>query len=39
MGYYALIDRTPIGRDEGDWAMLWLRRHDEYENAPSTATA
>ena len=30
MGYYALLDRTPVGRDEGDWATLWLRRHDEY---------
>jgi predicted dithiol-disulfide oxidoreductase (DUF899 family) len=35
MGYYALLDRTPIGRNEGDWAVLWLRRHDEYEVAPS----
>jgi predicted dithiol-disulfide oxidoreductase (DUF899 family) len=34
MGYYALLDRTPIGRNEGDWAVLWLRRHDEYEDAP-----
>lgn len=37
MGYYALLDRTPTGRNEGDWAVLWLRRHDEYENAPSAA--
>jgi predicted dithiol-disulfide oxidoreductase (DUF899 family) len=29
MGYYAILDRTPKGRDEGDGHM-WLRRHDEY---------
>ena len=37
MGYYALLDRTPVGRDEGDSAVLWLRRHDEYEDAQSGA--
>lgn len=31
MGYYAILDRTPKGRDEGDQVMSWLRRHDEYE--------
>jgi predicted dithiol-disulfide oxidoreductase (DUF899 family) len=31
MGYYAILDRTPMGRDEGDQVMSWLRRHDEYE--------
>ena len=30
MGYYAILDRTPKGRDEGDQAMHWLRRKDEY---------
>jgi predicted dithiol-disulfide oxidoreductase (DUF899 family) len=30
MGYYALLDRTPLGRNEGEWATMWLRRHDEY---------
>ncbi|MQA75103.1 MAG: DUF899 domain-containing protein [Solirubrobacterales bacterium] len=30
MAYYALLDRTPIGRNEGDAAVRWLRRHDEY---------
>jgi predicted dithiol-disulfide oxidoreductase (DUF899 family) len=33
MGYYGLLDRTPIGRNEGEGAreqVLWLRRHDEY---------
>jgi predicted dithiol-disulfide oxidoreductase (DUF899 family) len=38
MAYYGLLDRTPMGRNEGDSAVLWLRRHDEYENAPSRAT-
>jgi predicted dithiol-disulfide oxidoreductase (DUF899 family) len=31
MGYYAILDRTPKGRDEGDQPMSWLRRHDEYD--------
>jgi predicted dithiol-disulfide oxidoreductase (DUF899 family) len=30
MGYYAILDRAPRGRDEGDQIMSWLRRHDEY---------
>jgi predicted dithiol-disulfide oxidoreductase (DUF899 family) len=33
MGYYGLLDRTPVGRNEGEAAreqVLWLRRHDEY---------
>ncbi len=30
MGYYGLLDRTPIGRNESDTAPLWVRRHDEY---------
>jgi predicted dithiol-disulfide oxidoreductase (DUF899 family) len=33
MGYYAILDRAPKGRDEGDQPMSWLRRHDEYESA------
>jgi predicted dithiol-disulfide oxidoreductase (DUF899 family) len=32
MGYYALLDRTPGGRDEGDAGQMWLRRHDEYSS-------
>jgi dihydrofolate reductase len=24
------LDRPPMGRNEGDAAVLWLRRHDEY---------
>jgi predicted dithiol-disulfide oxidoreductase (DUF899 family) len=38
MGYYFLLDRTPIGRDEEGEQVFWLRRRDEYENVPSTAT-
>jgi predicted dithiol-disulfide oxidoreductase (DUF899 family) len=30
MGYYSLLDRTPMGRNEGDSGFFWLRRHDEY---------
>jgi predicted dithiol-disulfide oxidoreductase (DUF899 family) len=33
MGYYAILDRAPKGRDEGDQPMSWLRRHDEYPSA------
>ena len=29
MGYYAILDRTPKGRDEND--EMWVRRHDEYD--------
>ena len=32
MGYYAILDRAPKGRSEGDQPMSWLRRHDEYPN-------
>src|SRR2546421_12003416 len=31
MAYYFLLDRTPMGRDEGGDRPFWLRRHDEYE--------
>jgi predicted dithiol-disulfide oxidoreductase (DUF899 family) len=30
MGYYGLLDRTPLGRQEGGEDVFWLRRHDEY---------
>jgi predicted dithiol-disulfide oxidoreductase (DUF899 family) len=30
MGYYSLLDRTPMGRNEDDSGPFWLRRHDEY---------
>jgi predicted dithiol-disulfide oxidoreductase (DUF899 family) len=32
MGYYAILDRAPKGRDEGDQSTSRLRRHDEYES-------
>jgi predicted dithiol-disulfide oxidoreductase (DUF899 family) len=33
MAYYALLDRTPKGRDESETRPLWVRRHDEYETS------
>jgi predicted dithiol-disulfide oxidoreductase (DUF899 family) len=30
LGYYGLLDRVPKGRDEGDSAPVWIKRHDEY---------
>src|SRR6184192_61854 len=33
MAYYALLDRTPSGRDESATRPLWVRRHDEYETS------
>ena len=33
MSYYAILDRTPKGRDEGEGWQLWLRRRDEYEGS------
>jgi predicted dithiol-disulfide oxidoreductase (DUF899 family) len=30
MSYYAILDRAPNGRDEGDGFQLWIHRHDEY---------
>src|SRR5215475_13218830 len=32
MGYYAILDRAPKGRDEGYQPMSWLRRRDEYDS-------
>ena len=32
MGYYGLLDRAPMGRNEGDPPEFWLRRHDEYQD-------
>jgi predicted dithiol-disulfide oxidoreductase (DUF899 family) len=29
MGFYPLLDRAPLGRNEGG-SEIWLRRHDEY---------
>jgi predicted dithiol-disulfide oxidoreductase (DUF899 family) len=33
MTYYALLDRTPLGRNEDADQAFWLRRHDEYDAA------
>ena len=33
MAYYALLDRTPRGRDESGTRPHWVRRHDEYETS------
>src|SRR5204862_7957010 len=30
MGYYGLLDRTPLGRQEEGEQVFWLRRHNEY---------
>jgi predicted dithiol-disulfide oxidoreductase (DUF899 family) len=30
MGYYAILDRAPLGRAEDSQPMSWLRRRDEY---------
>jgi predicted dithiol-disulfide oxidoreductase (DUF899 family) len=37
MGYYAILDRMPKGRDEGGPMGTWLRRHDEYAPHPQNA--
>jgi predicted dithiol-disulfide oxidoreductase (DUF899 family) len=37
MGYYGLLDRTPMGRNEEGEQVFWLRRHDEYEAGGSRA--
>ena len=31
MSYYAILDRTPKGREEADAIGTWVRRHDEYD--------
>jgi predicted dithiol-disulfide oxidoreductase (DUF899 family) len=33
LGFYPVLDRAPLGRNEGDPPEFWIRRHDEYENA------
>jgi predicted dithiol-disulfide oxidoreductase (DUF899 family) len=38
MAFYALLNLTPKGRNESATEPLWVRRHDEYEQA-STAAA
>jgi predicted dithiol-disulfide oxidoreductase (DUF899 family) len=31
LGYYGLLDRAPLGRNEGDPPEMWIQRHDEYD--------
>ncbi len=38
MGFYFLLDRAPMGRNEGDPPEFWIRRHDEYEEAGAGRT-
>jgi predicted dithiol-disulfide oxidoreductase (DUF899 family) len=38
MSYYAILDRTPKGRQEGDQPMNWMRRHDEYDDRSKPAS-
>jgi predicted dithiol-disulfide oxidoreductase (DUF899 family) len=38
MGYYGLLDRAPMGRNESDPPELWFRRHDEYEDGGAGRT-
>jgi predicted dithiol-disulfide oxidoreductase (DUF899 family) len=35
LGFYPLLDRVAKGRDEDDSTEFWIRRHDEYEDAPA----
>lgn len=35
MGFYAILDRVPKGRDENGPMGAWLRRHDEYDQGTS----
>jgi predicted dithiol-disulfide oxidoreductase (DUF899 family) len=35
MSFYAILDRTPKGRDEGGPMGTWMRRHDEYGRGDS----
>jgi predicted dithiol-disulfide oxidoreductase (DUF899 family) len=30
MGYYAILDLAPKGRNEDNKPLSWLRRHNEY---------
>jgi predicted dithiol-disulfide oxidoreductase (DUF899 family) len=50
LGFYPLLDRAPLGRDEGDASEgsrpargrnpgMWFGRHDEYEDAADEAAA
>jgi predicted dithiol-disulfide oxidoreductase (DUF899 family) len=39
MAYYGVLDRTPLGRNEGDPPEMCFRRHDEYGQAGTGRTA
>jgi predicted dithiol-disulfide oxidoreductase (DUF899 family) len=39
MTFYGLLDRVAMGRNEEGEQVLWVRRHDEYEDAPPAATS
>jgi len=39
MSPYHLLDATPMGRNEADGIMSWVRYHDEYEAAPKAPAA
>jgi predicted dithiol-disulfide oxidoreductase (DUF899 family) len=39
MPYYGFLDRAPKGRDEDEGWQLWIRRHDEYDDADSPQPA
>ncbi len=41
MGTYALLDLTPLGRDEDhmDYGMQWVRHHDRYAPVAAPVTA
>lgn len=38
VGTYNFLDVAPKGRDEDNlpWTMAWVRRHDEYDDAPKS---
>jgi predicted dithiol-disulfide oxidoreductase (DUF899 family) len=38
VGTYNFLDVAPKGRDEDNlpWTMAWVRRHDEYGDAPKS---
>jgi predicted dithiol-disulfide oxidoreductase (DUF899 family) len=37
VGTYMILDRAPLGRNETD-VSDWMRRHDEYDDAPTAAS-
>jgi predicted dithiol-disulfide oxidoreductase (DUF899 family) len=39
IAYYALLDRTPKGRQESATDPMWMRRHDEYGQTLSSRHA